>query len=61
MFSEYCMNISDYPGDEEIAILEQAVSILEKAHDWQAAYHAMLDLSYEKKKREDWIKENVDN
>jgi len=55
------MNISDYPGDEEIAILEQTVLNLEKAHDWQAAYHAMLDLSYEKKKREEWIKENVDN
>ena len=55
------MNISDYPGNEEIAILEEAVSILEKQHDWQAAYHAMLDLAHEKTLKEDWIKENVDN
>ena len=55
------MNISDYPGNDEIAILEQTVLNLEKDCEWQAAYHAMLDLSYEKKKREEWIIENVDN
>jgi len=53
------MNISDYPGNAEIATLEQAVLDLEKQHDWQAAYHAMLDLAHEKKKREEWVKENV--
>ncbi len=53
------MNISDYPGNKEIAILEKTVSNLEKSHDWTAAYHAMLDLSYEKTLKEEWIKENV--
>ena len=53
------MNISDYPGNDEIAILEKAVSDSKKANDWQAAYHAMLDLTHEEMKREEWVKENV--
>lgn len=55
------MNISDYPGNEEIAILEQAIMDLDKVHDWKAAYLANIDLKYELKKRDDWIRENVDN
>lgn len=60
VFSEYCMKVSDYPGNEEIAILRQAVLKLEKVCDWQAVYHAKLDLKHEIDKRVKWIEKNVD-
>lgn len=55
------MKVSDYPGNEEIVILRQVVPKLEKEHDWGAVYHANLDLKHQIQKREEWIKENVDN
>jgi len=53
------MNISDYPGNEEIDILNKAVSDSKKVNDWRAVYQTRIDLAHEKKKREEWIKENV--
>ncbi len=61
VFRKYCMKVSDYPGNNEIAILRQTVLKLEKTCDWQAVYHAKLDLKYEIEKRDKWIKKNVDN
>jgi len=55
------MKTTDYPGNEEIAILRQVVPKLEKECDWQAVYHANLDLKNEIEKRDKWIKKNVDN
>ena len=55
------MKVSDYPGNEEIGILRQAIIDLDKVCDWQAAYHANIDLKHEIQKRDKWIKENVDN
>ena len=55
------MKVYDYPGNEEIAILRLVVLKLEKECDWQAVYHAKLDLKYEIEKRDEWIKKNVDN
>lgn len=52
------MKVSDYPGNEEIAILRKALIDLDKEYDWQAAYHASLDLKHELKKRDKWIKKN---
>lgn len=53
------MKISDYPGNQEIAILNKAVSDSEKAYDWRAVYHTKIDLKHEIQKRDKWIKENV--
>jgi len=53
------MNISNYPGNAEIATLEKAVSDSKKAYDWRAVYHTRIDLAHEIQKREEWIKENV--
>ena len=55
------MNISDYPGNGEIYILRKAVIDLETQWEWEAANHANIDLAYEIKKREEWVKKNVDN
>ena len=55
------MKVSDYSGNNEIAILRQVVLNLEKECDWQAVYHAKLDLKHEIQKRDKWIKKNVDN
>jgi len=61
VFSEYCMKVTDYPGNEEIAILRQVVLKLETLCDWQAVYHAKLDLKFEILKRNKWIEKNVNN
>ena len=53
------MNISDYPGNDEIDILNKAVSDSKKAYDWRAVYHTRIDLAHEIQKRDNWIKENV--
>ena len=55
------MKISDYPGNEEVVILRKIVMDLEKDCEWQALYHATIDLKHELMKREEWIKKNVDN
>lgn len=55
------MKVYDYPGNEEIAILRQVVLKLETQCDWQAVYHAKLDLKYEIEQRAKWIEKNVDN
>jgi len=55
------MKIEDYPGNDEINELRQAILELEKTKSWEAMVHAKTDLYSEIKKREEWIKENVDN
>ena len=55
------MDESEYPGNGEIAILRKAVIDLESQWEWEAAIHAKMDLAYELKKREEWVKKNVDN
>lgn len=55
------MKVYEYPGNEEIAILRQVILTLEKECDWQAVYHAKLDLKHEIKKRDKWIEKNVNN
>ncbi len=55
------MKVSEYPRNEEVAILRQTVLELEKECDWQAVYHAKLDLKHEIETREKWIKKNVYN
>ncbi len=53
------MKVSDYPGNEEIAILNKAVSDSKKVYDCRAVYQTRIDLAHELQKREEWIKENV--
>ncbi len=55
------MKVSDYPGNGEVCILRGVVLQLEKDCDWQAVYHAKVDLNNELMKRDKWIEKNVNN
>lgn len=55
------MKVSEYPGNNEIYKTRQAIIDLEKTNDWGAIKLAKLDLYHMIKKREVWIKENVNN
>lgn len=61
VIKKYNVKASEYPGNGEIAILRDAVIKLEKQCEWQAAYHAKIDLAYEIQKRDKWMKKNVNN
>lgn len=55
------MKVSDYPRNDEINKIRQAILDLEKTHDWEAILLAKNDLLHEIRKKEEWIKENVNN
>ena len=55
------MQIWDYPGNAEINKIRQAILDLEKINDWGAVELAKIDLLHEIKKRDEWVKQNVNN
>ncbi len=55
------MQIEDYPGNAEVCQLRLTVLGLEKTNDWGAVELAKTDLFHEIKKRDEWVKQNVNN